>query len=209
MVWVLVGVAGYLLGAVPFAYLLTKAATGEDLRLTGSGNVGATNALRQTGWGLGLAVLALDVGKGVLAVLCGAWIGQHLGPLPPGALATFGPEAGLLPGIVAGLASILGHIFPCWLRFSGGKGVATAAGVMGVLAPVATLGGVVAFLTIVWRTRYVSLGSMTAAVLVPILAFVNGDGRLVQAAAVIVGAIVLIKHRDNFARLRGGRERRV
>jgi glycerol-3-phosphate acyltransferase PlsY len=209
MSWLVVSIVGYLCGSIPFAYLLTRAATGEDLRQVGSGNVGATNALRRTGWWVGLAALALDAAKGAVAVWAGMWLGPRFGPLPSGAGELLGPGGAIVPAATAGLAAMVGHVFPVWLRFAGGKGVATAAGAFAVLAPVATLGAAIAFVVVVWRTRYVSLGSITAAVLLPVLTFADDATWFVRVAACVAGGLVVFLHRDNLARLRGGREHRL
>lgn len=209
MSWLVASIVGYLCGSIPFAYLLTRATTGEDLRQVGSGNVGATNALRRTGWWVGLTALALDAAKGAVAVWAGMWLGTRFGPLPSSAVELFGAEVALVPAAIAGLAAMLGHVFPVWLRFAGGKGVATAGGAFAVLAPVATLGAAIAFVVVVWRTRYVSLGSITAAVLLPVLTFADDATWFVRAAACVAGGLVVFLHRDNLARLRGGREHRL
>src|SRR4026208_853722 len=156
---------GYLGGSVPFAFLLARRA-GIDVRFAGSGNVGAANVLRTTGTGRGVAVMALDVAKGALAV----W-------RPP-----FSP-AGAATTAVAGTAAVVGHIYPVWLRFHGGKGVAVAAGVFAVLTPSATALAAGLFLVIVWLTRYVSLGSIAATVALPPAAWITGEPIAVVLAA--------------------------
>ena len=188
----LVGVA-YLLGSVSFAVLLVRATTGKDIRTEGSGNAGATNVLRAHGKALGLLVAALDVGKGALAV----------GLVK---LAT----ADSRYAAAAGFAAILGHVFPLFYGFRGGKGVATAVGAFLVLAPWATLVCIALFVLVVAISKYVSLGSVVAMVLLPPVA-----GLLFQAPRPIVmaaaGAAVLIvlKHRENLKRLAAGSERRL
>ena len=189
--WVLVALGGYLLGSLPFAYVVARWAAGIDIRHAGSGNVGAANVLRNTRWSVGLTVLALDMGKGALA----AWLGQSL--------------AGPAGAAVGAVASVLGHVHPVWLGFSGGKGVATGAGAFLVLAPHSALGTIVAFAVIVWRTRFVSLASMVAAVLLPLLALFTDEGAPAVLAGIVVGGIVLFHHRDNVGRLRAGTERRL
>lgn len=208
MSWVAAAVAGYLIGSIPFAYVLTRALTGRDLRLTGSGNLGATNVLRHSGWGSGLAVLALDTGKGALAVWIGGWLGTRVA-LAPGAVEILGTDVAMVPAVVAGIGAVVGHVYPAWLGFAGGKGVATSAGAFAVLAPAATLGAAIAFVVIVWRTRYVSLGSVTAAALLPILALAIGEDAVVTWAALGVVALVAWRHRENIGRLRRGTERRL
>lgn len=179
---------GYLAGSVPFAFLLARRA-GIDVRTTGSGNVGAANVLRTTGTGRAVAVLGLDVAKGALAVAV--------------AQATTGGAA------LAGAAAVVGHIYPVWLRFHGGKGVAVAAGVFGVLTPVATVVAAVLFVVTVWATRYVSLGSIAATVALPPTAWLIGAPGAVVAAAAGVSVLILFRHRTNVRRLHAGTERRL
>jgi glycerol-3-phosphate acyltransferase PlsY len=192
MIWVAVLLAGYLIGATPFAYLVAKAAAGVDLREIGSHNVGAANVLRHTRWSVGLAALALDMGKGALAAWLGGWLG---GGVEGAALGAF--------------TATLGHVYPVWLRFEGGKGVATAAGAFAFLTPPAALATIVAFVVIVWRTRYVSLGSLTGAVLLPILALTTGAARPIVIGAIATAALIVFRHRGNFGRLLSGTERRL
>ena len=184
-------VIGYLAGSVPFAYLLARRA-GIDVRRAGSGNVGAANVLRTTGPWRGLAVMSLDVAKGVLAVV----------------LATV-TNAGATLTAVAAAAAIVGHIYPVWLRFHGGKGVAVAAGVFAVLMPLATALAATIFLVIVMATRYVSLGSIAATVALPPAAWLTGEPAAVVAAAAGAGLLIVFRHRGNIRRLREGTERRM
>ena len=182
---------GYLAGSVPFAFLLARR-RGVDVRQAGSGNVGAANVLRTTGLGRAIAVMALDVAKGASAVLA---VQLSAGG---GALAA-----------LTGTAAVVGHIYPVWLRFHGGKGVAVAAGVFGVLTPVAT--GIAAsfFLITVWLTRYVSLGSIAATVALPPAAWWSGAPPAVVIAAAGTAALILFRHRGNLGRLRSGTERKM
>jgi acyl phosphate:glycerol-3-phosphate acyltransferase len=182
---------GYLAGSVPFAFLLARRA-GIDVRIAGSGNVGAANVLRTTGKWRGIAVMALDVAKGAAAVLL-------VNPAPGGA-----PLAAL-----AGAAAVVGHIYPVWLRFHGGKGVAVAAGVFGILSPIPTAVAAVLFLLTVWLTRYVSVGSIAATLALPPVAWWAGAPRAVVTAAAGTGALILFRHRANVRRLRSGTERKV
>lgn len=188
----LVGLA-YLLGSLSFAVLLVRLTTGKDIRTEGSGNAGATNVLRSHGKALGLMVAALDIGKGALAVFLVK-------------IAT----ADSRYAAAAGFAAILGHVFPLFYGFRGGKGVATAVGAFLVLAPWATLVCVAVFVLVVAVTRYVSLGSMVAIVLLPPVAGLvfHASPPIVMASA---GAAVLIvlKHRENLKRLAAGTERRL
>jgi glycerol-3-phosphate acyltransferase PlsY len=182
---------GYLAGSVPFAFLLARRA-GIDVRIAGSGNVGAANVLRTTSPWRGVAVMALDIAKGAAAVLL-------VNPAPGGA-----PLAAL-----AGAAAVVGHIYPVWLRFHGGKGVAVAAGVFGILSPIATAVAAVLFLFTVSLTRYVSVGSIAATLALPPVAWWSGAPRAVVAAAAGTGALILFRHRANVRRLRSGTERKV
>ncbi|MGH9254364.1 MAG: glycerol-3-phosphate 1-O-acyltransferase PlsY [Vicinamibacterales bacterium] len=182
---------GYLVGSVPFSFLLARR-RGVDLRLAGSGNIGAGNVLRTSGVSYALAAVCLDAAKGALAVV----VAQRL---------TAGPA---MP-VVAGLAAVIGHIYPVWLQFRGGKGVATAAGVFGVLAPGAVLIACAVFVTAVWVTRYVSVGSLAGAVTLAV-AVAAGDGPAsVTTGAAIAALIILYHHRANVARVRAGTEHRI
>jgi acyl phosphate:glycerol-3-phosphate acyltransferase len=188
----LVGVA-YLLGSVAFAVLLVRLTSGRDIRSEGSGNAGATNVLRAHGKALALAVAALDVGKGSLAV----WLVR---------LVTADPRY----AAAAALAAILGHVFPIYYGFRGGKGVATAVGAFLVLAPWATLVCVGVFITVVAATRYVSLGSVIAMVLLPPVAgLVFHAPRAVVIVAAGTAVLIVLKHRENLKRLASGQERKL
>jgi glycerol-3-phosphate acyltransferase PlsY len=184
--------AGYLMGSIPFAYLLARRHRGIDLRAAGSGNVGAANLLRTTTKKIGASAMMLDMGKGVASVL----VAQRI---DPGAT---GPA-------VAGIAAVLGHIYPVWLGFRGGKGVATTCGVFAVLAPAATAIAGALFVITVWWTRYVSLGSVIASALLGPLAYATGTPGMTTIAAVIVAAIVIERHRSNLGRMMAGVERRL
>jgi glycerol-3-phosphate acyltransferase PlsY len=182
---------GYLAGSVPFAFLLARRA-GIDVRIAGSGNVGATNVLRTAGAWRGVLVMALDVAKGAAAVLVA---GAATGAAPVVAL--------------TGAAAVVGHIYPVWLRFQGGKGVAVAAGVFSILAPAATAIAASLFLVTVWLTRYVSLGSVAATLALPPAAWLAGAPRAVVLAAAATGALILFRHRANLRRLYSGTEHRM
>lgn len=181
----------YLVGSVPFAFLLARR-HGIDLRRAGSGNVGATNVLRTAGVSSGVMAMSLDALKGALAVV----VAERLtsGPATP---------------VAAGLASIIGHIYPVWLGFRGGKGVATAAGVFAVLAPMALAIAGSVFLLAVWVTRYISVGSLAAAVTLAAAASAAALPAAVIAGAMIAAVIIIHRHRGNLARLFAGTERRV
>ena len=182
---------GYLAGSVPFAFLLARR-RGVDVRVAGSGNVGAANVMRTTGTGRAIAVMALDVAKGAAAV----------------ALALMATGAASLAA-ATGAAAVVGHIYPVWLRFHGGKGVAVAAGVFSVLTPIATAISAALFVVTVWLTRYVSLGSIAATIVLPPVAWLAGAPGTVVGAAGGTSALILFRHRANVRRLRAGTERRV
>jgi glycerol-3-phosphate acyltransferase PlsY len=182
---------GYLAGSVPFAFLLARGA-GIDVRVAGSGNVGAANVLRTTGTWRGVCVMLLDVAKGVAAVGVAQWTSS--GPALPA---------------VSGAAAVVGHIYPIWLRFHGGKGVAVAAGVFGVLTPAATGLAAALFFATVWATRYVSLGSLAATVALPPIAWLTGAPAVVVTVAAGTAALIVFRHRGNLRRLLAGTERRM
>ena len=184
-------VFGYALGSVPFAFLVARRA-GIDVRVAGSGNVGAANVLRTTRTPLGLAVMALDISKGAATVLL-----AHAGAGTMGSMAA------------AGAAAVVGHIYPVWLRFHGGKGVAVAAGVFAVLAPAAALAAASVFLVTVWSTRLISLGSAAATLTLPAAAWLSGSPPVVITAAACIGALILFRHRANLRRVLHGTERRM
>jgi glycerol-3-phosphate acyltransferase PlsY len=188
---VLTVLIGYLAGSVPFAYLLARRA-GVDVRVAGSGNVGAANVLRTAGVGRAVLVMALDIGKGALAVM----------------LASLS-NAGNALTAAAGAAAVVGHIYPVWLRFHGGKGVAVAAGVFAVLTPMATAVAVGLFLVIVRITRYISLGSIAATIALPPAAWLTGASTAVIVTASTTAGLILFRHRANIRRLCAGTERRL
>jgi glycerol-3-phosphate acyltransferase PlsY len=179
-------VIGYAIGSLPIGYLVAQTASGVDLRRVGSGNVGATNVYRTGGLRMGIAVMAADMAKGAVAVLM---IG------------------GGSAAVAAGVAAVVGHIYPVWLGFRGGKGVATASGVFGVLAPWPTLIAAAAFGLTVARTRFVSLGSLVATVLLPVIEWSMPGLRSVDIGATLVAALILFRHRGNVARLWSRTER--
>lgn len=188
--------AGYLLGSIPFGLLVARF-RGIDIREHGSGNIGATNVWRVLGRKWGLLVFALDALKGWLAVdLAMRWL-----PAP-------GPEGAVLSGLAAALACVLGHSFPVWLRFRGGKGVATTAGILVSLMPLAAGVALVVWGAVFFLGRYVSLASIAAAVALPLGVALLGGGRYLLAFSVIVAALVIWRHRSNIQRLRAGTENR-
>jgi len=183
--------AAYLLGSVPFALLLARRWGARDLRRIGSGNLGAANVMRASGVTAGLLVAVLDIMKGAASVTLAARLSDSAAA----------PAA-------AGLAAILGHIYPVWLRFRGGKGVATACGVFSILAPAAILPALGLFFTTVWLTKYISLGSVLASIALPPLAYALGSRSPAVIAAAAACAIIVFRHRANLGRLRSGTERR-
>ena len=198
MLWLLTLTTAYLLGSIPFGYLLVRFLRKEDVRSTGSGNIGATNVARTGGTTLGLLTLLLDALKGYLAVL----LAMHLAPNTANGPSTL--------AIAAAVAAVVGHVFPVWLRFRGGKGIATALGVFIALAPLVALSSVGIFALIVATTRLVSLGSILAAVSIPFLAILLVPHR---STALLIGLsfislLSIIKHHANIVRLLHGKESR-
>ena len=194
-------VVAYLLGSIPFGLILVRMVRGEDVRLTGSGNIGATNVARSGGAKLGIATLILDALKGYLAVFI-ASVASHRN-----AEVDFG-----LAASIAALCAILGHVFPVWLKFRGGKGVATAVGAFVGVAPRAVLVVLAIFLVVVLIFRYVSLGSIVASALFPLLAFFLYRSESSPAGlAVMLGAslLIILKHKANIRRLLDGTENRL
>jgi glycerol-3-phosphate acyltransferase PlsY len=185
--WILLG---YAIGSVPFAFLLARR-EGIDVRIAGSGNVGAANVVRTSGLRLGVAVMALDITKGAATVLA-AYV-----------------AAGSVPSMAAaGVAAVVGHVYPVWLRFHGGKGVAVAAGAFAILAPFATIAASLVFLVAVGATRVISLGSVAATLTLPPAAWLAGAPRSVLVASSGIAALILFRHRANVRRIADGTERR-
>ncbi|MFA7307180.1 MAG: glycerol-3-phosphate 1-O-acyltransferase PlsY [Hyphomicrobium sp.] len=181
---------GYALGSIPFGLLLTRLAGLGDVRQIGSGNIGATNVLRTGRKGLAAATLLLDAAKGAAAVLI--------------AHAAFGPTA----ATVAGFGALLGHIFPVWLKFKGGKGVATFLGVLIALAWQLAAIFAIVWLAVAATTRISSLAALVATVAVPVAAYVLGYNEIAIVSA-LMAAIILIKHRGNIRRLLAGEEPKI
>lgn len=198
----LAAAGGYLLGALPFGVVVARLIGGADPRLAGSRRTGATNVLRTQGAPAGVAVLILDAGKGAGAAGLGIWLA---------ALAGGDGLAGWAPPLAA-LAAVVGHVWSVFLRFAGGRGVATSAGGLAVLGPAILLAVAVVVVGVIWRTRYVSLGSLTGAALAPLVAAIGVALELYRFELLVftaaAGSIVVVAHRDNLARLRAGTERR-
>jgi glycerol-3-phosphate acyltransferase PlsY len=192
-------ILAYLLGSIPFGYLIVKLRSGADIRRTGSGGTGATNVSRKAGKAAGVVTLALDALKGAAAVLVARWLTGETGT----------------PWVVAGAAAlaVVGHCFPVWLKFKAGKGVATGLGVFLAIVPWAVLAAAAVFIVIVWRTRYVSLGSIIAAAFMPLWVLLMSlwiepvsDFAPIMTALCAVAAVIIFKHSENIKRLMAGEE---
>ncbi|MDK4739289.1 glycerol-3-phosphate 1-O-acyltransferase PlsY [Rhizobium sp. CNPSo 3464] len=183
-------VIGYLLGSIPFGLVLTRMAGLGDVRKIGSGNIGATNVLRTGNKPLAAATLLLDAFKGTVAVL----IVSHF----------FGEDAGVL----AGFAAFIGHIFPVWIGFKGGKGVATYLGILLGLAPLMALIFSIIWLVIAFTTRYSSLSALVATLVIPVALWILGADKIAAAMALMT-VIAWYKHRANIARLTAGTETKI
>ncbi len=191
MIPVLLVIAAYLIGAIPFGYLLVKLKSGRDVRAFGSGNIGATNVLRTSGRMLGVATLLLDIGKGASAVWLADWL----------------TRGSVLWMSVAALAVMAGHAFPVFLKFQGGKAVASFIGAFLYLTPVPLLSTLIVFVLVVVVTRYISLGSIIAVGCFPLAVFLIDHPRApVLIAAIIASVFVIYRHRSNVARIRAGNE---
>jgi len=193
----------YLLGSIPFGYILVRFFRGQDIRRSGSGNIGATNVARSSP-ALGALTLLLDAGKGCLAAYLAILISNRTG-------GTNDDNRLYLMMSIAALFAILGHIFPVWLSFHGGKGVATAVGAFGLLAPYAMLGAVGVFLVVAFASRYVSLSSVTAAAVFPLFAWFLYRGYFsgIEILMMCMTSIFIIaRHHENIGRLLSGTEPR-
>ncbi len=189
MEYLLVAVS-YLSGSIPFALLLVRLSTGRDVRNQGSGNVGATNAVRVAGWGVGALVALLDIAKGAVPVLV---------------MSAFNPSSRWIGA--AAVAAVLGHCFPVWLHFDGGKGVATGLGSFMPIAPLSIGVALVVWLVVVMLRRTVSLASMVTAALFPVVVFfVSGAGRAIVVSSTLVSIVIIIRHIPNIKRLVSGQE---
>jgi glycerol-3-phosphate acyltransferase PlsY len=189
----LVVIIAYLSGSIPFGYLIVRKKLGADIRESGSGGTGATNVSRRAGKSAGIVTLVLDALKGSVAVLLAK---------------TFAPDVDWLIAAAA-IAAIVGHMFPVWLGFRGGKGVATGVGIFLILAPVAVLCAGIIFVIIVALTRYVSLGSIVAAATIPLFVWLQTDSRPLLTAALVGALLIVFAHRGNIARLARGTESKI
>jgi len=184
----LIPVIGYLLGSIPFGFLIVRVTAGADIRRQGSGNIGATNVFRKSRWA-GVGTLLLDGGKGYLAVLIARWMG--------------GDPAWQA---IAALAAILGHVFTVWLRFKGGKGVATGCGAYLAICPAAVVTTLVVFVLTVAVTRYISLASILATGAFPLWAYLYGEPVSVLLWGALGASVIILKHHQNIRRLFAGTE---
>ena len=205
----LIVVAAYLLGSIPTGYLIFRLFRKEDIRQSGSGNIGATNVLRSGGKGLGAATFLLDMLKGCSAV----WLGALIAVMVAADHGSLLPQASLRNLMaLAALCAVLGHLFPVWLGFHGGKGVATGFGVFLVAAPWAALAAISVFFLVLLLSRYVSLASVLGAASFPVFAWflVHGDRPPFFIAVQIAVALLIIdKHHQNIRRLLAGTESRL
>jgi glycerol-3-phosphate acyltransferase PlsY len=211
--YVIVAVAAYLLGSIPTGFLVARA-RGIDIRTAGSGNIGATNAMRVLGKPAGIFVLLMDAVKGYVACaflppLIFNWLDPHFS----GFFVYFqnwSVEDRIRVHVVAGLFAVLGHNYTCWLKFKGGKGIATSAGVYLALAPWPLLIAVVVFILALLATRYVSVGSISAAVALPAAVWVlPPHNLLLGVVTTVLGALAIYKHKGNLQRLAAGTENRL
>ena len=196
-----IAVAAYFLGSIPVGYLLVRIFRRQDIRSVGSGNIGATNVLRFGGIGLGIVTFLLDVLKGCAAV----WLGGALGAWLMPAIATRDAQA------LAALFAVLGHMFTCWLHFHGGKGVATAFGVFLVASPWAALAAIGVFAVVFALSRYVSVGSIVAALSFMVFAWIFPPGPhppVFYAVECFIALLIVVKHHQNIRRLFNGTEAR-
>jgi acyl phosphate:glycerol-3-phosphate acyltransferase len=196
----IIAALSYLLGSIPFGYLLVRIFRGEDVRQSGSGNIGATNVSRKSPV-LGGLTLLLDAAKGTAAVVLSYVVADHMVAIP-----------GLEQVALGALFAVVGHVFPVWLKFHGGKGVATGLGAFALLAPKAILVAVGFFIVVVLITRYVSLGSITAVAVFPFAAGLIRQFYLSPVALALMSLaslVILVKHRDNVRRLWAGTESRL
>lgn len=221
--YLIVAVIAYLLGSIPFGYILVRLFRKQDVRTIGSGNIGATNVARSGAKGLGIATLILDAAKGFLAVfMADYWFAQHAVAISSSGYVRIIHNNQALYAIAA-VSAVLGHMFPIWLGFKGGKGVATGVGVFLALAPKAVAIVLVIFFAIVWFSRYVSLGSILATAAFPISALLidrffpqnSGPGENYHmapslfAAMCIAAVMIIAKHHQNIRRLLAGTEHRL
>jgi glycerol-3-phosphate acyltransferase PlsY len=212
-IYLIVAAVAFLLGSIPFGYLLVRVFRGQDVRKTGSGNIGATNVARTGSKGLAIATLLLDALKGYAAVAFALWLGSPGTPERPDTyLVGFTVEQQYLMAALAGFFVILGHMFTPWLGFKGGKGVAAAVGAFAAIAPRAVLISLALFVIVVAITRYVSLGSILGAAIFPVAAYwltpAMRDPRIMSLVATSA-LLIIVRHHANIRRLLAGNENRL
>jgi len=200
LIYIVTALGAYLLGSIPFGFLVAKA-KGVDIRSVGSGNIGATNAMRVLGKPAGIFVLLMDALKGYSAV---AWLPVFLQQIFPATMVDLE-----MLRLVAGISAVLGHNFTCWLKFKGGKGIATTAGVYLALAPWTVLVALIVFILAVLLTKYVSVGSIAAAIALPATVWIMTPHDLfLGIVTTALGLLAIYKHKSNIQRLLAGTESR-
>jgi acyl phosphate:glycerol-3-phosphate acyltransferase len=212
LIYIVIALAAYLLGSIPTGFLVAKA-KGIDIRAVGSGNIGATNAMRVLGKPAGIFVLLMDAAKGFVAVV---WLAPHVFiNFAPSELWMKPPDLPVIhqhlanAHILAGIFAVLGHNYPCWLKFKGGKGIATTAGVYLALAPAALGIALAVFILTVLITRYVSLGSIIAAIILPVAVWFTKENLFLEIVTIALCVLAIFKHRKNMQRLLAGTENRL
>ena len=200
LAFIVIAVAAYLLGSFPTGYLVARA-RGIDIRAVGSGNIGATNVFRMVGKTAGVFALIIDGLKGYAAC---TWLCDWVLALPGGPTTNTG-----LYRILAGITAVLGHNFTCWLKFKGGKGIATSAGVYFALAPLAAGVALSTWIIVFALGRYVSVASIAAAVALPTAVWLTKDSRFLGIVTTALGLLAIYKHKGNIQRLLNGTERRL
>jgi glycerol-3-phosphate acyltransferase PlsY len=203
-------IATYLIGSIPFSYLVVRVAAGQDIRQLGSRNVGATNVARTFGKAPGVVALLLDLAKGYAAIALAKWLTATPDwPFVAGAdVSPWHSRAFWIS--LGGLVAVIGHMFPVWLRFHGGKGVATATGAFLALDPLSVLAGAIVFLVVLLSTRFVSLASMLSAASIPIFfRFLTHQVFWTVVISIVIAILIIAKHHSNIARLTQGAERKM
>jgi glycerol-3-phosphate acyltransferase PlsY len=202
--------AAYLIGSIPFSYLVVRLMSGQDIREHGSRNVGATNVARSFGKAPGIIALFLDGAKGYAAVLLAEWLTRRSDwPLAVGRDAWPWHSVAFWVAFAA-LIAVVGHMFPVWLRFHGGKGVATATGAFLALDPLSVAASIIVFLIVLLTMRYVSLASMISAASFPLfLRFLSKGPFWTTIVSIVISILIIVKHHSNIARLAHGAERRI
>ena len=206
LAYILTALGAYLLGSIPFGFVVAKA-KGIDIQKAGSGNIGATNAMRVLGKPAGIFVLLMDALKGYAACALGAYIFASTSNLD-----FFDDAFYVLLNrfmVIAGICAVLGHNYTCWLKFKGGKGIATTAGVYLALAPAAIGIALIVFVLALLLTRYVSVGSIAAAIALPIAVYWTQNNDTLNIVTLTLGVLAIYKHKSNIQRLMAGTENRL